>query len=94
MAAERATTLLALLMLPAGAVREPVWTFHAGAAIASSPTVSSAGDVFVGTIAGSLLAVNAAGTQTWAFRAAGPILSSPKLSPDESVLVVGSDGES
>ena len=64
------------------------WAFPTGNAVRSSPAIGADGTLYVGSLDGSLYAINPDGTQKWAFPTGGGS-SSPAIGTD-GTLYVGS----
>ena len=88
-------TLLAALALSSAAYAlNPQWSVTTGGAVESSPvTLPSDGSIIFGSADNIVRAVKPDGTAKWQFTATGPVYSAIKLSPDNTLVVFGSDGE-
>lgn len=62
----------------------------AGVAARAAPAIDAAGRVFVGTDAGSIVALNGTGSIVWSFQTGNTVLSAPLLA-NANALYVGSD---
>jgi len=70
-----------------------LWSFEAGAMLGSSPALGPDGSVFVGSRAGRLHAVDAAGAERWRFEAGGAMEAGPCVHPAGLVLAGSYDGQ-
>jgi outer membrane protein assembly factor BamB len=69
----------------------PAWTFAADSAMWAGPTYAD-GRVFAGTLAGTIVALDAgSGAKLWTFRAGGPVRSRPTVDRG-ALLVLADDG--
>ena len=77
---------------PSGSAVAAQWTFSTGDSVESSPSLSQAGVLYIGSYDNTLYALSASsGAQLWAFNTSRGIASSPALSPDGRTVVVGSE---
>ena len=84
---------LAALSLTAVSGAFPVqWDFHAsGAFDVTEAAVDAKGTIYIGADDSKVRAIHSDGTLKWEFATNSSVYSPPKLSPDESLLVFGSD---
>jgi len=68
------------------------WTFLTGGSVASSPAIGKDGAAYVGSLDGSLYAINPDGTQKWAFPTGGRVISSSAIGEDGTIYVGPQDG--
>ena len=67
-----------------------MWTLQTGDSIFASPTIDREGNVFIGSLDGTLYCIDSAGTEVWSVPTGDWIHSTAALSPDESTVYVGS----
>jgi len=68
------------------------WSFSTGEQVFSSPAIGQDGVIYIGSMNGSLSAVNPDGSPRWMFSAADSISSSPAIGKDGTVYVGSFDG--
>ena len=68
-----------------------VWTFPADGAIFTAPAIDGSGNIYFGTLNGTLYAVSASGSQIWSRKAGNGITSSPAIGASGVVYFGGYD---
>ena len=85
---------LLVCIAPAGLLRAEIgnelWSFQTGDAVFASPTLDSEGNIYFGSIDGSVYSLDSSGGLRWSTPTGDWIQSSAALSPDESVVYLGS----
>lgn len=66
------------------------WTRALDGPVVSSPAVDAGGRIYVGTLNGTLYAIEADGTVVWQMTLDGPVWASPSIGPGEVLYVVTS----
>jgi outer membrane protein assembly factor BamB len=67
------------------------WTFTLDDWMLSSPSIGADGTIYVGSLDGTLYAVNPDGTEQWRYSAGGWIYSTPAVGPDGTIYFGAND---
>ncbi|MEJ2744085.1 MAG: PQQ-binding-like beta-propeller repeat protein, partial [bacterium] len=67
------------------------WSYRTGGTVKSSPSVGSAGDVYVGSYDDNIYTLTSAGALAWSYLTTGDVLSSAAIDDSENIYVGSGD---